>query len=102
MAPLFVVHLTAARHAHNPYPPSPTASTPSHALQEEECEHLRSIIKEMSHSRQAVAKTKVELEEQYAALQREYFRWGHKRGGGAHSRALCQHAYVTEGPGPVG
>ena len=43
--------------------------------QEEECEHLRQIIKELSHARHVVAKTKVEMEEQYVALQKEYLRW---------------------------
>jgi len=41
---------------------------------EEECEHLRQIIKELSHARHVVAKTKVEMEEQYVALQKEYLR----------------------------
>lgn len=39
-----------------------------------ECEHLRCIIKELSQSRARVQKTKVELEEQYVALQKEFFR----------------------------
>lgn len=46
-------------------------------LQSRECEHLRQIIKELSQSRAKVQKTKVELEEQYVALQKEYVRCVH-------------------------
>jgi hypothetical protein len=42
--------------------------------QERECEHLRQIIKELSQSRSKAHKTKVELEEQFAGLQKEYYR----------------------------
>jgi hypothetical protein len=45
-------------------------------LQERECEHLRQIIKELSQSRSKAHKTKVELEEQFAGLQKEYYRCG--------------------------
>lgn len=46
--------------------------------QERECEHLRQIIKELSQSRSKAHKTKVELEEQFAGLQKEYYRYdGH-------------------------
>eukprot|EP00882_Tetradesmus_deserticola_P006617 GHRQ01006968.1.p1 GENE.GHRQ01006968.1~~GHRQ01006968.1.p1 ORF type:complete len:248 (+),score=81.55 GHRQ01006968.1:207-950(+) len=41
---------------------------------EQECEHLRQIIKELSQSRSKAHKTKVELEEQFAGLQKEYYR----------------------------
>ncbi|KIZ01998.1 hypothetical protein MNEG_5961 [Monoraphidium neglectum] len=41
---------------------------------ETECEHLRQIIKELSISRARVQKNKVEMEESYAALQKEYLR----------------------------
>jgi chromosome segregation ATPase len=41
---------------------------------ERECEHLRQIIKELSQSRSKAHKTKVELEEQFAGLQKEYYR----------------------------
>jgi hypothetical protein len=44
-------------------------------LKEQECEHLRQIIKELSQSRSKAHKTKVELEEQFAGLQKEYYRW---------------------------
>lgn len=46
----------------------------AYAKKERECEHLRQIIKELSQSRCRVQRTKVELEEQFAALQKEYFR----------------------------
>lgn len=46
----------------------------SAVVQMEECEHLRQIIKELSQSRAKVQKTMVDLEEQYSALQKEYFR----------------------------
>jgi len=42
--------------------------------QEYECEHLRQIIKELSQSRAKVHKNKVDLEEQFVALQKEYVR----------------------------
>jgi hypothetical protein len=48
---------------------------PLTTLQERECEHLRQIIKELSQSRSKAHKTKVELEEQFAGLQKEYYRW---------------------------
>eukprot|EP00878_Enallax_costatus_P003865 GHUV01004082.1.p1 GENE.GHUV01004082.1~~GHUV01004082.1.p1 ORF type:complete len:248 (+),score=67.73 GHUV01004082.1:276-1019(+) len=41
---------------------------------ERECEHLRQIIKELSQSRSKAHKTKVDLEEQFAGLQKEYYR----------------------------
>ncbi|KAI8464095.1 MAG: hypothetical protein J3K34DRAFT_127278 [Monoraphidium minutum] len=41
---------------------------------ETECEHLRQIIKELSQSRAKVAKAKVDTEESYLALQKEYLR----------------------------
>jgi hypothetical protein len=51
-------------------------------LQDRECEHLRQIIKELSQSRAKVQKTKVELEEQFVALQKEYYRCAGTRGEG--------------------
>jgi hypothetical protein len=49
-------------------------SKPLLCLQERECEHLRQIIKELSQSRSKAHKTKVDLEEQFAGLQKEYYR----------------------------
>lgn len=41
---------------------------------ENECEHLRQIIKELSESRARVHRHKVDLEESYTQLQKEYLR----------------------------
>lgn len=58
-----------------PPPPPPQPPPPlSLPAQERECEHLRQIIKELSQSRAKVQKTKVQLEEQFVALQQEYYR----------------------------
>eukprot|EP00879_Flechtneria_rotunda_P011876 GHRR01012405.1.p1 GENE.GHRR01012405.1~~GHRR01012405.1.p1 ORF type:complete len:166 (+),score=44.58 GHRR01012405.1:340-837(+) len=45
----------------------------AYSKKERECEHLRQIIKELSQSRSKAHKTKVELEEQFAGLQKEYY-----------------------------
>ncbi len=42
---------------------------PPGLLQDQECEHLRQVMKEMSVSRASVATAKVEMQEQLVALQ---------------------------------
>eukprot|EP00775_Hariotina_reticulata_P004070 gene4070-4317_t len=46
----------------------------AYSKKERECEHLRQIIKELSQSRSKAHKTKVDLEEQFAGLQKEYYK----------------------------